>query len=232
MESGIKYSIVIPTYKHLDDCLKPCLNSIIETTNLSNVEVIVVANGCGDDGSKEFVESLGEHFKLIWFPEAIGYTRATNEGIKVSKGDYVILLNNDCVIYNWYYKNAWIDLLEAPFLSDEKMGITGTLKGYDYNFNHEHLIFFCVMMKKTLFDELGLLDEIFSPGAGEDADFCMKAKLVGYKFVTVPNDSGPYQTLTSYPIWHKGGATFEELTDRTFVDNNNKVLADRYKGKI
>ena len=69
----MKYSVVIPTYKHLDDCLKPCLESIAKYTNPEDVEIIVVANGCGDDGTKEYVESLGEPFKLLWFDEPIGF---------------------------------------------------------------------------------------------------------------------------------------------------------------
>jgi GT2 family glycosyltransferase len=211
--------------------LKPCLESIINTTDLTTTEIIVVANGCGDDGTKEFVESLGESFKLMWFSESLGYTKSTNEGIKTSKGDYVILLNNDCIIYNWYGKNVWINMLEKPFLDDSKMAITGVLKGWDYNANFEHIIFFCVMIKKTMFEELGLLDEIFNPGAGEDADFCMKAKLAGYKFVTVPIDNIPYDGCTAFPIYHAGGSTFKDVKDRTFVDENNKILAARYKGK-
>lgn len=88
-------SIVIPTFQHFEDCLRPCITSIIQFTDLSNVEVIVVANGCGDDGTKEYVESLGGPFKLIWFDNNLGYAKATNEGMKVAKGEYIILLNND-----------------------------------------------------------------------------------------------------------------------------------------
>ena len=230
--NNIKYSIVIPTYKHLDDCLKPCLESIVKTTDLSNVEVIVVANGCGEDGTKEFVESLGESFKLVWEIEPIGYTKATNIGIIKSIGEYVILLNNDCRLLDWQYKSQWINLLEAPFLNDEKMAITGTSKGYDPNFNFWHLIFFCVMIPKKIFDELGLLDEIFNPGAGEDTDFCARVKLAGYKFLQIPVDKDAYEYSTTFPIYHVGGTTMNEISDRTFMDNNNRGLGERYKGKI
>lgn len=67
-----KTSIIIPTYNHLEDCLKPCLESIIKNTDLTDLEVIVVANGC-TDGTKEYVESLGDSFKLLWFDEPLGY---------------------------------------------------------------------------------------------------------------------------------------------------------------
>jgi glycosyltransferase involved in cell wall biosynthesis len=31
-----KYSIVIPTYNHLEDCLKPCIKSIIENSYIKH----------------------------------------------------------------------------------------------------------------------------------------------------------------------------------------------------
>ena len=50
----IKYSIVIPTYNHLEDLLKPCIESIYKNTDMSQVELIVSANGC-TDGTQEYV---------------------------------------------------------------------------------------------------------------------------------------------------------------------------------
>ena len=49
------YSIVIPTYNYCNDLLKPCLESIIKYTDLLDLEVLVVANGCTDN-TKEYVE--------------------------------------------------------------------------------------------------------------------------------------------------------------------------------
>jgi len=220
-----KYSIVIPTYNHLEDCLKPCLESIKQHTHLENVEIIVVANGCKDETDK-YVDSLGYPFKLLWFDEGLGFTRATNEGIKVAQGEYVILLNNDTVLLEkGYSKGTWIQMLEEPFIQDEKVGITGPLKLFDDYANHEVLIFFCVMMKKKLFDELGLLDEIFSPGGGEDIDFCMKAVRAGYKQVMVPGESIK-MTFTNegqFPIYHKGEGTF---SNEEWPEYGNKIIKD------
>ena len=44
----MKYSIIIPTYNHLNDYLIPCINSIERYTDLDNYEIIVIANGCSD----------------------------------------------------------------------------------------------------------------------------------------------------------------------------------------
>jgi GT2 family glycosyltransferase len=44
------------------------------------------------------------------------------------------------------------------------------------------------MIRKSIFDKLGGLDEAFNPGYGEDIDFCYKARNAGYRVVQVPND--------------------------------------------
>lgn len=244
-------SIIIPTYNHLEDCLKPCLESIIKNTDLSDAEVIVVANGCTDN-TKNYVNSLGNRFKLIWEDKPLGYTKATNIGIKASKGDYIVLLNNDTVILDQEPKGAWIDLLKNPMEQDSKIGITGPSLAFCPNANSQFLIFFCVMIKRELFDIIGYLDEIFSPGFGEDTDFCMKAKMAGYHILQVPNlnplreaevyddrkhmfpDGKAITMIGEFPIYHRGEGTFgtwgQEGDD--LLNRNRKILKDRYSNPI
>jgi len=236
----IKYSIIVPVYKHLKDCTKPCLQSIINTTDLSNVEIIVVANGCGDDGTKEFIKSLNGPFKLIWFEEPLGYTRATNEGIKVAAGEYIVLLNNDAFLLEWQPQNLWLNCLEAPFLRDPKIAITGPRKLYsgppfcNEGVNMFFIVFFCAMIRRETFQQFGLLDEIFSPGSGEDIDFSIKVQLAGYKTEEVPIDfTNPYawQYRTTFPIYHKAEATVFDLPNwGEIYQRNQNILMERYAG--
>jgi len=220
-----KYSVIVPTYNHLEDCLKPCLESVKKFTNLDNVEVIVVANGC-TDGTDKYIDSLGYPFKLVWFDEGIGFTRAINEGVKVSQGEYIILLNNDTILLDKNYpKNTWITMLEAPFLTDAKMGVTGPLMLHDDYADSDVMIFFCVMIKKEVFDKIGLLDEIFTPGGGEDIDFCIRAMQAGYTQAMVPTDKLK-RTFTNegkFPIYHKGEGTF---TEEDWPEYGNKIIKD------
>ena len=227
-----KYSIVIPTYNHCDDLLKPCIESIREFTDLSDVEIIVVANGCIDN-TREYLDQSDIPIKVLWFDEGIGYTRATNEGIKVSAGEYVILLNNDTEFLG-QSKNDWITRLVTPF-EDPKVGVTGVLELYDHSAQSNFLVFFCVMIRRTLFDEIGILDEIFSPGFGEDIDFCIRANRAGYECRYV--NTIFYQDerrCTTFPIWHKNNQTFGEIPEygSEIVIRNSKVLAQRYGKKM
>lgn len=207
-EDKYKYSVIIPTMNHLEDCLKPCLESIIKNTDLDemNVEVVVVANGC-NDGTEDYVKSLGPRFKILSFSEPLGYTKAINAGIGVSEGEFVVLMNNDCQVLDYAKSGDWLRMLEAPFLVDNMVGITGPSKLFSKEINSHFLIFFLVMMRRGLFYELGYLDEVFNPGGGEDIDFCARTERAGYKLVKVPEDGTDWKYETGYPIYHKAEAT-------------------------
>lgn len=231
----MKYSVVIPTYNHCDDLLKPCIDSIKRYSDTANIEIIVVANGCTDN-TKEYAQSLGDQIKLIWVDEAIGYTKATNMGIKQATGEYVILLNNDTELLQ-QPTNTWLNMLEAPFIADPQVGLTGPLELYDNYSNAPVLIFFCVMIKRDLFDKIGLLDEIFTPGGGEDIDFTIRANKAGYKSAVLEKTVFSTQANTnvaSFPIWHKDNRTFREIPEYTkhIVKRNGLINCKRYNKDI
>ena len=80
----MKYSVVIPTYNHCDDLLKPCIESIFKYSDVTDVELIISANGCKDNtfaylgALKERYKHLGisDNFKVVWNEDALGYSRA------------------------------------------------------------------------------------------------------------------------------------------------------------
>lgn len=233
---SIKYSIVIPTYNHCDDLLIPCVESILQHTDMSNVEIIIVANGCAD-GTKYFADALKQtnsgKINLIWSDEALGYTKATNLGIKAAQGEFIVLLNNDTLLLD-QKKNLWLEMMEKA-LSDPKMGLTGPLQLYDHYADAPVLIFFCVMIKKEVFDKIGLLDEIFSPGGGEDIDFTVRARLAGYEAKPLVETNFNGETnVGDFPIWHKNNRTFIEMPEYTnyIVKRNGLINAKRYNKNL
>lgn len=230
-------SIVIPTYNHLEDCLRPCLESIKKYTNLDPVEVIVVANGC-TDGTKAYVESLGDPFILLNYEEQLGYTKATNRGIEKARGDYILLLNNDIVLLE-APRNQWIDMHLQPF-SDPRVGMTGPLSLHDPYVQRQVIIFFCAMIKREVIEKVGLLDEIFSPGGHEDIDFTIRMENAGYKWVQVPPEAvlvpapGTNLNVGPVPIYHKGEGTFDSIPEYglTIIKRNGLVTMKRYAKHI
>jgi len=82
----MKYNIVIPTYNHCEDLLKPCIDSILKYTNMKYTEIIISANGCIDN-TKQYLEDLynifvgfgfGDHVKIVWNDIPLGYVKAIN----------------------------------------------------------------------------------------------------------------------------------------------------------
>lgn len=231
-----KYSIIIPTYNHLEDCLKPCIDSILKYTDTSNLEIIIVANGC-IDGTNEYLLTLDNNiFVPIIEKKQLGYTKSTNIGIKAAAGQYIILLNNDVILLD-QPKNQWLDMMEEPFNKLEKVAISGPLRLHDVYVNAGVMIFFCVMIPKIIFDEIGILDEIFSPGGGEDIDFTLRVVNAGYKCIQVPSDEKIEFTGTNtsiYPIWHQNNKTFGEIPEygKTIIKKNGLLNLKRYNKNI
>ena len=233
----MKYSVVIPTYNHCDDLLKPCIESIFKYTNLADIELIISANGCSDNTSLyldqlryEFNKlNLANNFKVVWSDSASGYPKATNDGIKLATTNKIILLNNDCQLLP-QSQNDWLNLLESPFLTNDKCGITCVVKEFSKVMKKEFAIFFCVMIDRKLFDEIGYLNEEYGTGSGEDMEFCVLAQERGYEICEplqkTPLD-GKYYT-GQFPIYHYGEGTVHDKNlvpdwSSTFLRNSFRL---------
>lgn len=91
----IDVSIVIVNW-NARDLLRDCLRSIAEETRLEH-EVIVVDNASRDN-SAEMVRTEFPSVQLIANTDNKGFAGANNQGIAISRGRYVLLLNPDTVI--------------------------------------------------------------------------------------------------------------------------------------
>ena len=90
-------SIVIVSYRSKDSLLS-CLASLPDATHGLEYEVAVVDNASGD-GSAEALARWQPAVRLIQNLENVGFARAVNQGIRATTGDFVMLLNPDCVLH-------------------------------------------------------------------------------------------------------------------------------------
>ena len=86
-------SIVIVNW-NVRELLDRCLESIYKSGSALSVEVIVVDNASRDD-SAAMVREKHPRAILIANQENEGFCRGNNQGIEISRGDYVALLNPD-----------------------------------------------------------------------------------------------------------------------------------------
>lgn len=218
----MKYSIVIPTYNHCDDLLKPCVEAILNYTNMSEVELVISANGCVDNTAEFLVQlrqqfnslGFGDHLKTVWHDEALGYSRATNEGIKIATGEYIILFNNDAFLLP-QERHRWIRQLSHPFQDNPKCGITCLIKGPSDPAGHYFAVFFLVMIHRRVFDAIGLLNEDYGVGGGEDTEFCIEAERAGFEVLECSPKNWSHEGSIytgDFPVWHKGEGTVHDPT--------------------
>lgn len=206
----MKYSVVIANM-NLVEKLALCVGSIFAHTK--DFEIIIVDNG-STDGSQGYVQELKfrnpDKIKYHFFQENKGFAAANNIGIKMAEGDYIILLNNDCVV-----TPGWADRLAAAIEqgAGEHVGASGPMSNnsagrqmlgpvpwngiqwldayandhYEKNkgkFSFAGRLFgWCICFKKSVLEGIGLLDERFFPGGYEDNDICLRLALAGYKMV-------------------------------------------------
>ncbi|MCK4518552.1 MAG: glycosyltransferase family 2 protein [Candidatus Omnitrophica bacterium] len=111
-------SIIIVNYNGKDLTLN-CLRSIYEKLKGVEYEVILVDNASSDD-SVEVIEKSYPQVSIIKNDDNLGFSKANNQGIKIAKRDYVLLLNNDTLLQGGNF-NEFIPYMEA----NRDVGILG-----------------------------------------------------------------------------------------------------------
>jgi GT2 family glycosyltransferase len=94
---GMKLSVVILCWNDLK-VISDCLASIYAATHMKEFEVIVSDNG-STDGSIEFIRKQHPHVRLIENGANLRFAKGNNVAIRVSQGEYVLILNPDTIIH-------------------------------------------------------------------------------------------------------------------------------------
>ena len=92
----MKLSIVIVNY-NVKFILEQCLHSVYSAIQNIECEVFVVDNS-SVDGSCTMIKNKFPWVHLIENKDNVGFSRANNQAIRISKGEYVLLLNPDTVV--------------------------------------------------------------------------------------------------------------------------------------
>lgn len=233
-------SIVILTYNKLE-YTKKCIESIRKYTKNEEYEIIIVDNN-STDGTNKWIKEQ-EDIKGIFNDKNEGFPEGCNIGINNSKKDNdILLLNNDTIV-----SPNWLTKLRECLYSEENIGAVGPVTNsctyyqqidvkykninefFDfatkYNNNEkdyeerQKLIGFCMLIKRKVIEEIGLLDRRFTPGNYEDDDYSIRMIKSGYKLVLCKNVF----------IHHYGGSSFKGNKEYLSIlnDNENKFY-DKY----
>ncbi|OQY96818.1 MAG: hypothetical protein B6D37_00720 [Sphingobacteriales bacterium UTBCD1] len=106
----MQLSVIIVNYnvKHF---LEQCLYSVRRATPGLTAEVIVVDNH-SEDNSLGYLQPRFPEIQFIVNPENLGFAKACNQGLKLSKGKYILFLNPDTIVPEDCFKKC-IDFFES-----------------------------------------------------------------------------------------------------------------------
>jgi len=202
-----KISIVIIAFNQSEYTQK-CIESIRQYTQES-YEIILIDNASSDNIENILTEK-NNSINYYRNDANLGFPIAVNQGIKYSKGDYIVILNNDTIV-----SSNWLKRLLEVVETNTEIGMVGPVsnevsglqKDNDAKYNSikemqkyaskikeknkgevlyfPRVAFLCTLIKKEVIDKIGGLDERFSPGNYEDDDYCLRAQLAGFKTVIV-----------------------------------------------
>ena len=197
-------SIIILSYNTLE-LTRMCLESIRAHTP-EKYEIIVVDNASAD-GSLEYLREQAD-VRLIENKENMGFPKGCNQGLALAEGDSLLLLNSDTVV-----TEHWLENLKKGLYSDEKVGAVSCLassasngqqitvaygtdmaamQAFAAGFNHSdpakweeraHLVGFCYLFKRAVYEIIGGLDERFTPGNFEDNDYSLRILEAGFSLL-------------------------------------------------
>ncbi|MBK7500133.1 MAG: glycosyltransferase [Ignavibacteriales bacterium] len=115
-------SIIIPTFNQLK-YTEECIQSIYSRTTIP-LELIVIINN-KNDGTVEFLNQLSNthnNIKHIINDENKGFPISVNQGISSASSEFVLILNNDVVVTNF-----WLETIVDIANRNELIGIVGPI---------------------------------------------------------------------------------------------------------
>ncbi|MBC8066378.1 MAG: glycosyltransferase [Chlorobia bacterium] len=195
-------SVIIPLYGGQEDILE-CLQSLEASDDLLS-EVIVV-----DDASPDNAHQTVADFpraKLFQNEKNLGFAATCNRGFQESNGDIVIFLNSDTIVP----RAGFIRLIESLTRSGS-IAATGPMSNHAGYYQYceptytckegiedfardfaarnepdkevEMLVGFCLAVRRSVLEEVGVFDEQFGIGLFEDTDLCYRIQRAGYKLM-------------------------------------------------
>jgi GT2 family glycosyltransferase len=222
-----KLTIVIPTLNNYKGLLR--LLETLEKYTPPIYRVIVIHNGHTlDSPNKDLIDKIKPKVHL-WIDtyRNLGFAKSMNTGIRLTNTEYVLCANDDVELMY----DSWWQEVEALFASDPELGgfnphspcnkmHTGDrMLQYPYKAEYtpediENIkkIFlgqawyvgcctYFTIFRKKMFDDVGLYDESFGIGSGEDYDLCVRAARGKWKV------AGGSKVI----VWHWWGDTKDNM---------------------
>ena len=239
-------SIIIPVYNQWDYTYS-CLFSVLKNTQNVSYEVIIA-----DDVSSDKTKDINKYIKninIIRNKKNLGFLLNCNNAAKYAKGKYLLFLNNDTNVQKDWLKYL-VDLIEKDekigmvgsklIYPDGKLQEAGGIiwkdgSGWNYGrlddpdkpeYNYvkevDYISGAAIMIKKSLWEEIGGFDERYVPAYFEDSDLAFEVRKKGYKVMYQPK---------SVVVHFEGISHGKEISEgiKAYQIENRKKFVEKWK---
>jgi len=191
---------------YIADCLEA-----LAAQDYPALEILVVDNG-STDGTPDIVAQRFPQARLICNHRNLGFSAGNNVGLRAASGELLVLLNVDTQVHaSWLaaladafgdpsigiagckllYPDGSIQhaggFVYGPRGEADHLGRFAPDDGrFDKPAEVEYVTGAALAVRRTVLDQIGLLDEGFSPIYYEDTDLCFRARAAGWRVVYVP----------------------------------------------
>lgn len=212
----MKYSVVMPIFHRkgnevVQTYAKECVESV--KRNSQDYELIII-----DDGSTLDTSWFKKNADVYKRHKNKGVAPSWNDGIKLSKGKYIVVINDDIVV-----PEGWLDDLVLTFEIIKNAGVVGPAvehlpNGIGIEENHVWFPGSCFMLPRETIDKVGLFDEDFAPFYFEDTEYWTRILKSGLKMAR------NYNVF----IKHKEGQTVKKLSQNEQYQINYQKFINKH----
>lgn len=234
------FSVIIPTFNRSAK-VKKAIESVLSQT-FSDFEILVMDDGSTDD-TENVIRSINDPRVFYqWADNFGGPARPRNRGINIAKGEWVCFLDAD----DWWSPNKLETCLQAIgettdliyhdlFIVDEK---TDSKKSFKSGKLKKPVIISLivdgntianssVVVRKSLLDRVGGINEDKAIIAAEDFDTWLKIANLTDQFEHIPKSLGYY-------LQHESGISQKDMSNvyETVVDKYYHLLTTKQMNRV
>jgi GT2 family glycosyltransferase/glycosyltransferase involved in cell wall biosynthesis len=238
--------VIIPVFGKFQMALDVVKRAVKHTPQEIRINVIDDGSPNVSEFEKMLIqERLMDQINFISQSKNLGFVKTMNRAFRATRPDDVIILNSDCFVSDGWFERIIQTAKSSDLVStvtaltnegsiatvkvgDERLGEID-LQDLD-RINREiikHVVDYkvqvpvgvghCMWISRTSLETVGYFDEIFSPGYGEEVDFCIRAVQKGFHHLICK------ETF----VHHIGGQSFDKRkTD--FQLEHESILRTRY----
>ena len=244
-----KVSIVIPVYNQFHYTYN-CLKSILAHTDDIDYEIIIADDVSSDE--TRHIEHFCKNIKVVRNDVNLGFLLNCNNAAKEARGKYIFFLNNDTNVQeDWLstlletiendntigmvgsklvYEDSRQQEAGGIIWNDASGWNFGRLDNpekpeYNYVKEVDYISGAAIMIRKSLWDEIGGFDERYVPAYYEDSDLAFEVRKHGYKVVLQPKSVVVhFEGISNGTDTGSGIKKYQVVNNEKFFDKWQEVL--------